>query len=244
MDSGVKLLVILILGVIPFFIDSSVNFTLLVAYLVFATFLSGIQLPIILKNILGYIIIIILPYAFGLLMAIGVSKITGQEPMLFYSSLEDVALRLFQLFILWYVGILYFNTTKPENFLGLFDKLLSPLKRIGVPVSDFLLVIMCVINHLKELAPEVKESFAHDISQIFGKKRNISKRKMEGVSKMLVVFIVNSFQRLGNLEEYIKQVENKDLFNYQFNLNKLDILAIFSIVILLGSMLFLSSTAL
>lgn len=42
MDSGVKLFVVLILSIIPFFIECYINFILLLAYLFIATILSGI----------------------------------------------------------------------------------------------------------------------------------------------------------------------------------------------------------
>lgn len=239
MDSGIKLLVFLILGACPFFIDSYINYVLIVAYLLVATYLTRIKFSVIIKNIAAYILIIILPYTFGLLMAVGVAKITGNEMIALYNSINEVVIRLFQLFLLWYAGILYFNSTKIESVLGVFDKLLSPLKRIGVPVSDFLKVIMCVIKELKELGPEVKKSFSESASVIFGKGQSLSTGKLKAISQLLVAFIVNSFERIGKVEEYVKQVQDKDLFNYQFAISKADVLAVISIIFLVIGMIML-----
>lgn len=195
----------------------------------------------ILKSILAYIIIVIIPYIFGLLIAVLVSKITGNDLTTLYSSLEDVALRLFQLFILWYAGIIYLNSTKIESILGLFDKLLSPLKRFGVPVSDFLKIIMCVIQELKELAPEVKQSFSESFSYIVGKRNGLSKSKMEGIGNIMVNFFVKSFERLGKVENYVKKVENKDLFDYKFTVSMTDIFIIVSMTTLILSMIIISN---
>ena len=242
MDSGIKLLIFLVLGIVPFFISCYVNFLLLLTYLLIATVLTRIQLRVIIKNILAYIVIIIFPYVFGLLMATGIAGLTGSNLAPSIGSPEEISLRLFKLFILWYVGILYFNSTKIESVLGLFDKLLSPFKRIGVPVSDFLKVIMCVINELRELAPEVKKSFSDKVSGMFGKRKEPSKSNIKGISQIISSFIVDSFQRLGRVEEYIEQVENEDLFGYEPVIAKKDVFGLISVLLLLGTMVIFSNT--
>jgi energy-coupling factor transporter transmembrane protein EcfT len=239
MNSGVKFFIFMILGIVPFFITSYLGFILLLSYLLVATILTKIKISMIIKSIIAYMIIIILPYTIGLLMVVLISKITGGDLTTLYNSFDEVALRLFKLFILWYVSLIFFNSTSTEVVLGLFAKLLSPLNKIGVPVLDFLKVIMCVINELKELAPDVKRAFSESVSQIFNNKKGLSKGSIKGISHVLVSFIVNSFQRLGKVEEYVKQLENKELFNYKFSLTRVDFLAVFSLILLLGGITFL-----
>ncbi len=240
MDSGIKLFIAVVLGITPFFIDCYIAYILLMAYFFLLTVLSGIPIRIITKSIITYTIIIIMPYFFGLLIAIVFYRLTGKYMGAFYSSFEEVALRLLKLFILWYAGSLYLNSTPMQSVIGLFYKLFSPLKQIGVPVSDFLKIIMCVMNELKELAPEVKKSFSESLGQIFRSGKDLSKGKIKAIGYVLVSFIVNSFQRLGKVEEDIKQIETKDIFIYKFTISRVDILVILSLILLLGSIIIIS----
>ncbi len=238
MDSGIKLLMVLVLGIVPFLMEGYFNYFLLLSYLAVATFMARIQLKVLIKNIAAYVVIIIFPYAMGIFMAVAISRLTGNSLVAFQGSLADVSLRLFQLFIIWYAGILYFNSTKVEQVLGLFDKLLAPLKSIGLPVTDFLKAILCVINELKELAPEAKRTFFESLSHLAGHRKSLSKSRLRGISLVIVDFIVNSFARLDQLEEHIKKVEKEDIFNYKFNFSKTDFFAILSLLLLIGIMIF------
>ncbi len=239
MDSGVKFLIFMFLGIVPFFINSYLAFILLLAYLLVATMLTRTKISMIVKSVAAYMVIIIFPYTVGLLMAILISKITGGDLSTLYNSVEEVALRLFKLFILWYAGLIYFNSTSTEDVLGLFAKLFSPLNKIGLPVLDFLKVIMCVIKELKELAPDVKKGFSEGVNHIFKNEKGLSKGKIKGISHVLASFIVNSFHRLGKVEEYVKELENKELFNYSFTITKVEFFAILSLISLLGGITYL-----
>ena len=238
MDSGIKLLIVLVLGVVPFFIDGYVNYFLLLSYLAIATLMARIQLKVLIKNIAAYVAIIIFPYAMGIFIAVSISKLTGNGLVALQGSLADVSLRLFQLFILWYVGILYLNSTKVEQVLGLFDKLLAPLKSIGLPVTDFLKVILCVINELKELAPEAKRTFFEGVSHLAGQRKSLSQSRLRGISQVIAGYIVNSFARLDQLEEHVKRIEKEDVFNYRFNFSKTDFFALLSLILLIGIMIY------
>ncbi|WNF36700.1 hypothetical protein RJD24_20145 [Bacillaceae bacterium IKA-2] len=235
-DSGVKLSIAFVLGIIPFLITSQINFIILAGYLLLTTFFYGASMRDMMKSMALYMFIIIVPYIFGLLMATLVSKVTGSDMAMVYGSYQEVALRLIQLFLLWYASSLYFFSTSTVDVVGVFDRVLSPLKRMGVPVTDFLKVIMCVIKELKELAPEVKKSFTGSMGKLT--KKSSWKSKINVISDVLVSFIVDSFQRLDEVEEYVRQVESKDLFNYKCKISKREVLLVISFVVLIGSMIF------
>ncbi|OIJ14079.1 hypothetical protein BKP35_07710 [Anaerobacillus arseniciselenatis] len=237
MDSGVKLFVAFVLGVIPFFIDNYFNFIVLACYLLLITLWFGAKLREMMKSMTIYMFIIIIPYIFGLLMASLVSTFVQNDISSIYSAYDDVALRLVQLFLLWYATSLYFHSTATEDVVATFDKVLSPLKRVGLPVTDFLKVVMCVIKELKALGPGVKKSFSESMKHI--SEQSSWKDKIKGISYILVSFIVNSFERLDEVEEYVKQVETKDLFTYKCKISKSDALLLMSFIMLIGSVIFL-----
>ena len=236
-DSGYKLFVAVMLSFVPFFIDHYLSFILLSVYLFLSTFVYGARLPEMMKSMTAYLIIIIIPYTFGLLMAWGVSFVSGTEMSMVYGSFEDVGLRLLQLFLLWYATSLFFFSTPTEELLGVFDRALTPLKTLGVPVKDFLKVIMCVVNELKQLAPGVKERFKESTAVL--SEKSTWGMKIRVISNILVAFIVDSFKRLDEVEEYVNRVEAEELFMYQSSISKSEVILFISFVLLIYTMIML-----
>ena len=227
-DSGYKFIIALILGTIPFFLDHQFSFILLAVYLFTSTFLYGARLKDMFKSMAAYLIIILFPYLFGLGMAAIVSAFSATDFGMVYGSFEDVTLRLIQLFLLWYATSLFFFSTSTEEIVGVFDFMLTPLKKMGVPVEDFLKVIMCVVNELKQLGPSVKKSFANSMK---GFSENETWRaKIAQISDVLVAFIVDSFQRLDEVEKYVNEVDAKALFTYRAALSKSELALFISFI--------------
>lgn len=236
-DSGYKLFVAVTLGIFPFFIDHNLSFILLGLYLFLSTFIYGARLREMMKSMVAYLIIIIVPYIFGLLMAAFVSTVSGTDLSMVYGSYQDVALRIVQLFLLWYSTSLFFFSTPTEEIVGVFDRVFSPLKRLGIPVKDFLKVIMCVVNELKQLAPEVKKSFATSMKEL--SEKSTWRRKIKVISNILVAFIVDSFKRLDEVEEYVNHVDTEELFAYKSVISKSEVLLFISFILLISSMIIL-----
>ncbi|OEF98166.1 hypothetical protein [Desulfuribacillus alkaliarsenatis] len=63
---------------------------------------------------------------------------------------------------------------------------------------------------------------------------------LRGISEILVSFIVDSFQRLGRIEEYVKQIENEELFSYKLSVSKLDVIMVLSLGLLITGLFTLS----
>ncbi|MBB5174309.1 hypothetical protein [Texcoconibacillus texcoconensis] len=238
-DSGYKFFIAVTLGVIPFFIDHYLSFILLSLYLFLSTYIYGARLREMMKSMVAYLIIIIVPYMFGLLMATVVSTVSGTDMSMVYGSYQDVGLRLVQLFLLWYATSLFFFSTPTEEIVGVFDRVLTPLKRLGVPVRDFLKVIMCVVNELKHLGPGVKESFTNSMTKL--SEKSSWRTKIRVISNILVAFIVDSFKRLDEVEEYVNQVEAEDLFTYKVVISKSELFLFISFVALLYTFFFLET---
>lgn len=233
-DSGYKLFIAVTLGIIPFFIDHYLSFILLGLYLFASTFIYRARLREMIKSMIAYLIIIIVPYMFGLLMAAIVSAVSGTDMSMVYGSYQDVALRLVQLFLLWYATSLFFFSTPTEEIVGVFDRVFTPLKRLGVPVNDFLKVIMCVVNELKQLGPGVKKSFTTSMTKLSEKSKWRTKIKV--ISDILVAFIVDSFKRLDEVEEYVNRIDAEELFTYKSVISKSEIILFMSFIVLIYTM--------
>lgn len=231
MDGLVKLVMATMLAVMPFFSQKQESFGILSVYLLIVTLASRIKPRTLLISAASYGIIVLMPYLFGLLMS-GLFDLFSAKDLFAYQEPYEIFLRLVRLFLLWYISILYFHSTPMKTVLGLLDKLMTPLKIIGVPVTDYLKVVMCIVLELKETAPEVKKSLEESMRTAIGGGGRKIKINIKGISQILVTLIVNSFEKLDKIESFVEKVNTDDLYNYSFKLSKRDGLAVLSFILL------------
>lgn len=228
LDGLIKFIQAGVLMAIPFLFFKPMSLVLLTVYLLIVTFILRMNRRTIAMSAFSYCIVFLFPYLFGLLMNSLLYFFSGNDIFAFQQSPYEIFLRLFRLFIIWYVSILYFHTTDTKTVIGMFDKLLSPLKLIGVPVADYLKVIMCIVLELTEMGSEVKRSLAESMHSVIGESRRKFKVNINGVSQIIVSLIVNSFDKLDRIESFIEKAEPDDLYHYRFKLSVSDGLSIFS----------------
>ena len=245
MDSGIKFLLAFILSVIPFLCDNQISFAIISGYLLLATLFSGIRMKTLFTSFMAYFVVVVFPFLFGFLISLLFTSISDSAMFTYYSQLGDTVVRMFQLFLMWYIGCIYFNTTPIKSVIGLFDKLLSPLKYFGVSVSEHLKVVMCVIKELTEIGPEVKKNFTESMNSMDTasgtKKKWWSKMNIKGISMILVNFIVNSFKRLDIIEQYVKEVEAEELYGYRLKISRSDMFALISCICLIFAIVMVES---
>lgn len=231
LDGLIKFIVATALCIIPFIVHRPMSFGILSVYLLIVTLVSKIKLRTLLISAASYSIIVLIPYLFGLLMNGLFYSISGNVVFAYQGSYE-IFLRLYRLFIIWYVSILYFHTTPMKTVIGLLDKLFTPLKLVGVPVTDYLKVVMCIVLELKETGTEVTKSLGESMRSAMGGAERKFKINIKGISQIIVSLIVNSFGKLDKIESYVEQVNPEDLYNYSFKLSKSDVIGVLSFIFL------------
>jgi energy-coupling factor transport system permease protein len=120
-----------------------------------------------------------------------------------------------------------------KTILGLLDKLLFPFKVIKVPVQDYLKVVMCIVMELKGTGEEMKTSFLNHARSVLGGSNGSIRSKFNGISQIIVSLLVDSFQKLDKLENFVEKINPEELFHYKFKITKREIIALLSIVLLL-----------
>lgn len=227
MDSGIKLFLAVILSVIPFIYSDKTSLIIISAFMVFIILISGVRKKTILASFMAYFIIVVFPLLFGFALSILFYKISGNMAFAYYDQIGATLLRMYQLFLIWLVGAIYFNTTQIQSFIGVFDKLLTPFKWLGVPVQDHLKVLMCVIRVLTNIGPEVKASFSASMQAHKDQEKSFWGRfNVKLLSTIIVDFIVNSFKRIESVEAYVAEVQAQDLYSYKMRFGLLDVLAL------------------
>ncbi len=122
-DGLVKFILATVLAILPFLLEKQISFGILSVYLLIATLVTRIKFRTLLISAASYFIIVLIPYLFGFLMSELLYFITNNELFAYHQGSYEVFLRLFRLFVIWYVSILYFHTTPLKTVIGVLEKL-------------------------------------------------------------------------------------------------------------------------
>lgn len=231
MDAGIKLIITLFLAIIPFFCEEHISFIVFFAFFAFISLISGIRSKTLLKNVVAYVVIIILPLLFGVIVQVLIGLFTGNE-MVQVTAYQDLFYRILRLFLLWYVTSLYIMTTPIEPFLGLLDRILTPLKLLKIPVSGFLSTIRYVMMLLTEMGGRFIESYKELFSSYKSKNRRGFRNLIKDMAQVLVSLIAASLADTDQVQEMIEN-ETKRGFCYRFRFSFAD----FAAVVLCGGLI-------
>ncbi|WP_025248669.1 hypothetical protein [Desulfitobacterium metallireducens] len=236
MDGLIKFILATLLAILPFWVQNMMSFGVLTIYLGIMTLASKIKPKTLLISATSYAIIVLIPYLFGLLMNTLIYSLSNNALFANQQGTYESFLRLFRLFIIWYVSILYFHSTPIKTVLGMLDKLLKPLKLLGVPVEDYLKVVMCVVIELKSMGVEVKNSLGESMRSVMGEGGRWFKINVKGIAQIIVSLIVDSFGKLEKIESFVEKVNPEELYYYCFKLSKRDVVVVLSFIMLVSLM--------
>ena len=232
LDGFIKFILAAALAVIPFLLENQISLGILSIYLLIATLILRIRFKTLMLSAASYCVIVLFPFLFGIGLNWLIYSMTGNQLFAFSQSSYDIFLRMFRLFIIWYVSILYFHTTPLKTVIGLLDKLLAPLKLIGVPVQDYLKVVMCIIIQLKGSGAEIKKNFLENARSTVGATKRKFRINFKGITQVIVSLLVNSFEKLDKIQDFVEKTDCDELYNYQFRVTLKDAAAVGSIVFL------------
>lgn len=231
LDGLIKFILAVFLAVMPFYFQKPSSYVILFLYLLLLTLYSDIKLQTLIYSASSYFIIVILPYVFGLLINWIITTFTGISLPASYLE-AGMLIRLVRLLIIWYVCIFYFHTTSIKTVLGLIDKLCTPLKLVGVPVADYLKVVMCIVLELKQTGAEAKKNLAATMRVLLdGDGQRRFKLNIKGISQNIVSLIVSSFAKLDRIESFVKQAKAEDLYYYKLRLTKKEFVLALSFIL-------------
>lgn len=234
MDGLIKLSLATGLGVISFRCEKPASFIVIMLFLVVTTWLARVNGRTMLVSAASYGMIVVMPYLLGIAMNELLYLVTVNPVFVYRQGIQPVVLKLVRLFLIWYISVFYFQITPIETVIGMADRMLSPLKRLGVPIEEYLKVTMCVVIELRKMPSEVKRNLGLRMRRAVGKNRWDIKAKIKGVADILVTLIVDSFQKLGRIQSFVEEAAPGDLYNYRFRLSKYDGMGIIAVVLLAG----------
>ncbi|MEQ8176443.1 MAG: CbiQ family ECF transporter T component [Syntrophomonadaceae bacterium] len=229
-DAGVKLILALLLAVASAFCKNGLELVYFSIFLLAITAFLKSDLRFMLKNMLSFGIIILIPYMFGILLSLAMSKLYPGAA--YDANLNTALLKMIRIFFIWYIGNLYFFTTSLQSIMDMFDKVFLPLNRAGIPVSRYLNMIMFIVNELSRTVGQFKGDIFEQAGLIFKNRQLGVKTKLKELAHILVNYIANSLQRTDEIQEQVK-LSCVNNCQYTLRISKNEIAAILGCVIFL-----------
>ncbi|MDD3315541.1 MAG: hypothetical protein PHH05_08625 [Syntrophaceticus sp.] len=231
-DAGIKAILAILLGATTLYCNNWPDMIYFAVFLIVITVFLKSNIQFILKNIAAYGIIFVFPCLCGLLLSLLFNKLSPGSA--FHSNIifEGLLLRMVKIFFIWYIGSLYFFTTPFSSIVDMLNKIFSPLNSLGIPVSKYLKIIMCIVNVLTKSVGQFKKDILEEARHIFKDNHLGIKNKFKELSNILVDFIANSLQHTDEIQ---KQVELTCVDNsqYTFRITKNAIVAFLGCIIFL-----------
>jgi energy-coupling factor transport system permease protein len=92
---------------------------------------------------------------------------------------------------------------------------------------------MYIVMDLKGMGDEMKNRFLDHARSVIGGNKSKLKSKLNGISQVIVSSLVDSFEKLDELENQVGKVSPQELFNYEFKMTKHEWIAALSITLLI-----------
>lgn len=231
MDAGIKFLLAFLLSIMPFFCLDQLSLGIIGAYMLAVTLFSDIRVMFLMKTVMAYAFFIVLPCAYGMFIE-SYFIFTGPAHVFAFQDFGAAGLKVLELFLAWYAWSIYFLTTPIRSMIGLLELILFPLKKIGVPVPEYLRLVNCIIHELTESAQRLRDSYGDIVRSIIQKDCRRYRFKVKDLSGVLVSIIVESFSRLDRIQESLASADPRDLYTYRFRFTAADALAAASVLLL------------
>lgn len=223
MDAGVKIILTVLLAVSAAFCHNGRDLLAFAAFLLVVTIFLKSDLRFILKNLLSFGIIILIPYLIGVLLSLALSGFWAVPAYDLYLSASLI--KMTRLFFIWYIGNLYFYTSSLEAIMEMSDRVLGPLKRAGAPVSKYLNMVMFILSELSRTVGQFKGDVFEQAGRIFKDREMAIKSKLKELSNILINYIADSLQRTDEVQAQLESGWAKER-QYTLRISKNEILAI------------------
>lgn len=202
LDPRTKILLTVLYIVAVFLANSPVAFLLLTVSVLSLIFISGISLRVILKGIKPIIFVLIFTALINIFMTTGESA-----PLVSFWIIkiykEGIIRALFMALrvVLLIVGtsVLLTYTTSPISLTDGIESLLSPLKKIGIPVHVFAMMMTIALRFIPTLIEETEKIMNAQKSRGADFSSGSLVKRAKALIPLLIPLFVSSFKRADEL---------------------------------------------
>ncbi len=96
---------------------------------------------------------------------------------------------------------------------------------------------MFIVLDLKEKGLEIKNSFIEGARAAIGGNKIKLKTKIKGLSHIIVSLLVNSFEKINDIQSLVENVNPDELYNYKFKIFIREIVVVLGFIMLTSALL-------
>lgn len=238
LDPRIKIIIIMMFIVSLFFITSFSPYLLILAFILFTIKLSGVPFKYILKGIKPLILIITITFVINIFMTKGevlfpLGPLNITKEGLYRATF--MALRL--IFLITGTSLLTL-TTSPISLTDGIEKLLSPLKKVGIPAHELAMMMTIALRFIPTLLEETDKIMKAQMARGADFESGNIIRRAKNLVPLLVPLFINAFRRADELAiameaRCYRGGENRTRLN-ELTLNKQDVLAVSMMTVFFG----------
>ena len=159
-DPRIKLIILIVYLVIVLAAKSAFAILLSVIFTLFLMIVSGIKLTVLLKSVKPLVFVLIFTCFINLFLTVGDSEPLFEWKFIhiYYEGIRTAIAMLIRLLsLVMGTGVLVSFTTEPLDLTDAIESLLSPLKKIKVPVHEFAMMMSIALRFIPTLIEETNK---------------------------------------------------------------------------------------
>ncbi len=200
MDARTKILWTILYMVILFMIDGPIMYGAIIAFTAFVIKVSKIPFRFILRGIKPIVVLIAFTALLNLFMTPGENVVASLGFLKITMEGVYLAIKMVVRVILLIIGTsLLTLTTTPTVLTGGIEILLSPLKKIGVPVAVFSMMMSIALRFIPTLMDEIDKIMKAQISRGADFESGNIIARVKAMVPILIPLFISAFRRADEL---------------------------------------------
>ncbi|MBU5256317.1 energy-coupling factor transporter transmembrane component T family protein [Tissierella praeacuta] len=238
LDPRVKIIIISLFIASLFFINTFIPYIFILSFIFTVVKISKVPLKFILKGIKPLLFIILITFSINIFMTKGevlfeIGPLTVTKEGLYLSVF--MALRL--IFLITGTSLLTL-TTSPIALTDGIEKLLSPLKRIGLPAHELAMMMTIALRFIPTLLEETDKIMKAQMARGADFESGNILSRAKNLVPLLVPLFINAFRRADELATAMEARcyrggDNRTRLN-ELKLEKTDIIILMSMIMFFG----------
>ncbi len=199
LDSRTKLIWVVLYIVALFCAKSYVSYALVAVVLILLLCLSSIRLGVIVKGLKPLLIIIILTGLLNLFYTEGTTLVSFWIFTITAEGVRNAIFMIARIIMLIFGTFLLTYTTSPIALTDAMEHLLSPLKRIGLPVHELAMMMCIALRFIPTLISETDKIISAQKARGADFESGNLLRRAKALVPILVPLFISAFRRADEL---------------------------------------------
>lgn len=230
LDPRIKIIIVFMFIVSLFFIASFYPYLLIVAFIVSTIKLAKMPFKYVLKGIKPLMFIIVITFLINVFMTKGEVILSLGPLNITKEGIRQAVFMALRLIFLVIGTSLLTLTTSPISLTDGIEKLLSPLKRVGVPAHELAMMMTIALRFIPTLLEETDKIMKAQMARGADFESGNIINRAKNLVPLLVPLFINAFRRADELATAMEARcyrggDNRTRMN-ELKLNRNDILAI------------------